>query len=84
VRGHFTPGQTHDAVADKLQISVGRRISFTVTTGAVVSEAVELDHQPARRPDCVDLVDVVLTLEQNIEERAAQSACIEQCLKPVL
>jgi hypothetical protein len=63
VRRDFVPRQTHDAVAGELQIGVARRVSFTVATGAVVGEAVELYHEAMGRPDGVDFVDVLVALE---------------------
>jgi hypothetical protein len=60
----------HDPVAGELEIRVAGCVSFTVTTGAVIGEAVQLDDEAIGGPERVDLVYVLVALYQHIQNRA--------------
>jgi hypothetical protein len=59
----IVPGQSHDAIADKLEVGVRSCISFSIPPSSMKRVPIELNDEPMRGPERIDLVRMVFALE---------------------
>ena len=81
MHGDVVPREAQDAVAGELEVGVAGRVLLAIAAGAVIGEAVELDDQPVRRPEGIDLVRVALSVDQHVELRRGEAGVTDELLE---
>jgi hypothetical protein len=75
VDAHVVPGEAHHAVAGQLEVGVAGGVALAIAAGAMELEAVEPDRQALVRPEGVDFVSGLLSLNCSIEGGGRYVGC---------